>query len=372
MNIRMAHFILKSLRKASIKDPRLRVAARWIQASLDKEYDQFLRAQILEGAAGVRTDTWWKNGARGLRKAKQYFEDKGASVDPKWFDPGNTGMVGILKSAIARASRSSGLDVDPDEVLNNALMGLSFDSSRFNLKRPPYEAGKRLSEKIMSGQETPRSVAAGKLKAYLVRKVLTEAKTLKRFHQQLPQGLEGQEIDIADTREEERNAGDFLLSLIFWQPNDPLGKKIRDFMRKTWADMGGSPQVSMNTWLDIVEQEGRIPDKKEVARKTPHPKDPTKSISVQTFVQRHWPRAWRHVFDSLWNNKQLLSQLQKRYEEERIPWFQEKPNPDDIFVRKTWQKSSKVKEAYRLMANRVAKRWYEDSVDSRVQSNNIA
>jgi len=339
MNIRTAHTVLKMLKQAQSKDPRVRIAMRWIQATMEFEYDKMLRAQVLEGAAGVRKDTWWKQGQRGLDKALAFFSDQGDPVKPEWFDKGYSGMYGILEKALWKIIESTGIPFEPYDVLNNALVGLSFDGSKAGMKSPPYEAGKKLADKIKLGKESPRSIAGGKLGNWLSKRVWSEANTYQRNVplQDDADGGDGQ-INIADTSAERREAGDYLLNLILWENNDPLGKKLRNFLRKSWAGTGRAEEV-MNYWLDTVEKEMRIPAKKEVAEVV--------GVTPQDLSQKYWPKSWKRVFDALWSNHSLLDQLQQRYESEQLPWFQEKPDPAEVFQK---QKSRKASE-------RVALRW---------------
>lgn len=344
MNIRTANAVLKLLKTAKNGDPRIRVAMRWVQASLESEYDKMLRAQVLEGAAGVREGTWWKNGQRGLDKALAFFSDKGDPVKPEWFSKEYSGMYGILRTTVGKILRKSGVAFEPLDIINNALMGLSL-SGGSGQKRPPYEAGKKLSPGIKAGKEHPKSVAAGKLGSYLNRKVLNEAKTIK-FNEGIPIGPDGDVMEVADTAAEKREAGDFLLNIILWQRNDALGRKIRDFMRKSWAGTG--QEKSMNYWLNTIEQEIRIPGKKEVAEAV--------GISPQTFIQRHWGKAWKQFIYDLWSNQSLLDQLQKRYEKEGLPWFQERPDPEEVFKKRK-------RKASDLMVEKVVTRWMDGKTD---------
>lgn len=342
MNIKIARVLLKLLKTAGSQDLRIKVAMRWIQADMRLEYDRMIRAQVLEGAAGVREGSWWGERERGLKKAKAFYDDKGYPANPDWFNPQYSGLFGTLNTTLLKVIRKTGLTIEPFDVIQNALAGMSLTGG-FNLKRPPYEAGKTLAEGIKNGKEHPRSVAAGKLGSYLNRKVLNEAKTLK-YHEGIPIGVDDAEMEIADTPAEEQEAGDFLFSIIFGQRDDPLGKKIRNFMRNTWAGTGRTEEV-MNYWLDIVENEGRIPPKNEVSKAV--------GVLPQDFSQKYWPKGWKRVFDALWGTTSIRNQLQTRYEAEGIPWFQEKPNWSAVL-----QKQKRTRKASDLLVERVVTRWF--------------
>jgi len=351
MNIKTARTVLKLLRAASIKDARFRVAARWILASMADDYDKMLRAQVLEGAAGVKVGTWFDKGQRGLDQARAWFADNGFSVQPEWFDKKYSGMYGILEMAIKATARTYSVPIEPFDILNSALMGLSFDGSESGLKRPPYEAGKNLGDKIKKGAETPKSVAGGKLKAYLGRKVVNEAKTIQKYHQQVPVGVEGEELEIADTEAEKREAGSYLMDLVLWS-KDPLGKKIRDVMRRSWQGKGKTEDV-MSAWLDIVVNQSRIPAKKEVAQVV--------GVQPTDLSQKYWPKGWKLFFDALWSNSSILGEIQQKFESNRIPWFQKKPDWADVI-----KKQKRKRRASDVMIERITTRWMEGKTDQEI------
>jgi len=93
MNVRLANETLKVL-KASGDSPVSRVASRWLFATMATDYDVLLRLQIMEGAAGVPVDSWWKKVRSPamaqvmLGKARTHFNDKGDHLDPSWFATG--------------------------------------------------------------------------------------------------------------------------------------------------------------------------------------------------------------------------------------------------------------------------------------------
>lgn len=346
MNLKTASAVLRLL-KAS-KDPRARVAMRWIRANMADDYDKMLRAQVLEGAAGVTIGSWWKKGQRGLQQAQEWFADQGFPVRPEWFDKKYSGMYGILEKAIQATARHYGVPLEPTDIMNSSLMGLKADPSEpGHRKEGPYWAGVSLSDKLKAGKETPRSVAGGKLKAYLGRRTSDAA---KKKLEQMPEGLEGQELEIADDPGEQQQASIYLADLIFWQLRDPLGQKIRNLMRKSWAGTGRTQDV-MDTWLDIIEQQGRIPKRSEVAQILGIPK--------QDVSSKYWKKGWKLFFDALWRDSRLINELQTRFEVNQIPWFMRKPDWDEVMPKKT-------RKASDIMVERVTTRWMEGKTDQEI------
>jgi len=307
---------LQSRRLASLSlSERLsvRVARRWFQAGMDIVYDEFLRLQMLEGAAGVPVDTWWKKGPRAFKEAENQFEAD--SVDPQWFEKGNTGTYALLKRKTEAEIRSYGLDLNFGDIVNNALMGIPVKAHKpYRVKRPPYEAGKWRQVGIRDGKESPLRITAGPLQKWLRRKVSSE---VKKFETQLLETEEGGTRDIADPS---GSMGRGLLLDIFSDLHDPLGKDIRRFMRKTWK--GTKSEEFMERWLDMFEDTGHFPKLAEVGRSL--------GKGISNFSKQFYRPAWRKFMQDLWRNHNLLNKLALKYEAAGIPWLQEMPTDDEL------------------------------------------
>lgn len=339
MNVHFLRVALRLLRQRHASaDPNrksvIRVAARWLFSALGAEYDVMLRLQVLEGAAGIREGAWWKKGRAGLAPAKAHFEN--APVDPAWFAPAQSPLFGIVNNITRAAIQRARVTVEPFDLINNALMGIPLSAENpGQVLRPAYEAGKAAENGIKTGKETPESIAKGVLGTYIARKVQNEAKHVRR-EQQIPEDDEGRARDIPDTGHTRFDAGELLSHLIFWNRTDPLGKKIRAFMRRSWA--GTPPQKAMDLWLDAVEK-GQIPKKQDIAEQAGY----AQAISFS----RAWNSAWIKFFNDLWQNPTLLKELQQRYEREGVEWFQQKPDIEDLVTqRKRTASVARILAAY--------------------------
>ena len=263
MNIRVGHETLKMLKTGSQEAPEVRVAARWLKASMAMQYDALLRIQMLEGAAGVPVGTWMAIGSRnpslGLAKAKVHFMDPGEQnqIQPQWFAGNVTTTYNTISRILNQNIRSYKLSIEPDDVLNSAIMGMPLDPSvQEQVLRQPYQAGKYVANKIKNGEETPEQVAKGPLAFMLQRKVQNFARgRLEQFNED----DEGKTKDITDSdmpetwgATEETEASEYLIALIFGDFNDPLGKEIRGFMRHIWGD-SSARSTYMTFWLDQLE-----------------------------------------------------------------------------------------------------------------------
>jgi len=254
---------LQSVRLAALKPRqqlRVRVARRWVQASLDTAYDEFLRLQMLEGAAGVPVDTWWKKGSRGFKDAQARFEAD--DVDPSWFEKGNTGTYALLKRIIEPKIRSYGVTVSFGDIVQNALMGIYLKADKPGRgKRVPYEVGDRLSQGIRDGRETPVSATKGILQHWMERKISNE---VRENETNLLETDEGATRPIEDTSGAD-DGGSLLVEITFKNLTDPLGREIRKAMRRSWA--GTKSQEFMDRWLDALEEKkGKFPSLAGVGR----------------------------------------------------------------------------------------------------------
>lgn len=298
----------------------LRLASRWLQASMESDMDMLMRIQVLEGAAGVPVGSWMKLQRKGMQLAQQHFEGK--PVDPSWFALGtNTGMYALVYRAVQK-----GIDVakyrhvDPLDMINSGLMGIGANIDGDEIKRPCYAAGLKASSGIQSGSETPTKVAAGFLGRIFYNKVFALKGQQKEL--QLPTNEEGEVMNIADPSYDPNalpgesydaeSFGEFLAEMVFHNLHDPLGMKVRDLMRATWID-----DASMIAWLDIIEQERRFPTKKEVSERT--------GINPAVFQARHWVPRWKVFLKALRTKTVILNALQERARDEGITW-----DPDSV------------------------------------------
>lgn len=325
MNIRLVLEALRQLRirSASEKDPdarlSFRVASRYLMASLGEEYDRFLRLQVLEGAANVPVDRWWKKGKMGFTAAAKAFE--GDPLDPAWLN-GNqaSGMYGILNRIARSALHKYGVPFEPFDLLNNALMGIPLDASRAGegerTLRPPFEAGKLLSDAIREGKETPESVAKGLLGKFIERKVSNEA---KRVREHLPEDDEGRVRDIPQVKTSPYgNVGMLLAAEMFGRGNpSPLSKALIGLVRKTWnTNKAWGP--TMTEWLERTLNGEAI---------VLYDYALSKGISAQGFIQNHWAKAWNAFFKALKSSPQIIRALAAAADQVGLEWDPSDPIP---------------------------------------------
>lgn len=341
MDIKTASNVLRQL-QATPSTPEIRVASRWIKASMDIEYDIMLRLQVLEGAAGFPeySDRWWKGGRANLAKAQAHFE--GEPIKEAWFSTGNTGMITTLRASAQKAIHQYRITTDPDEFINAALMGISSKSQEDKrTQQIPHTVGVKLSRNIRKGKESPIDVAKGMLAKFLWNKINTEAKG--QHTNQFMVTEEGEEIipNPVVFAKPSLSAERVLKEIIFDDPDDPLGEKIRQFMRDVWDSKGRVYAPVMNKWLDEVEA-GEIPWKKDLADEF--------DISFGSFAKDYWNPAWQDFGNALWRNEHLLEEVQERYNQEGAVWFQKKPDIYELLPK-------------RIRASDLAERWLQRQQD---------
>jgi hypothetical protein len=303
MNLRTAHETLKFLGKDP-QSPEIRVSSRWLQASMAVEYDLLLRLQILEGAAGVRVDSWWKKPkSQALTSARKFFENSG--LNPEWLAERAQSLFNVLQRTLSGIIHSYHLTIEPFEVLNNSLMGLPIDptdtDSSSQILRQPYQAGKFLAQKIKSGEETPQSVGSGVLANMLKKKVVNLArhplKQLQEDDQGRTRDIVREDLPKEWEGAEEANASRYLTGL-FYDLSDPLAKEIRDLMRQNWIR-----DPYMPYWLDQLEGH-KDTSYASVAEHF--------GIASSSFHQRHWIPAWREFTQALYRNRILMEKINHR------------------------------------------------------------
>jgi len=271
------------------RTPISRVAFRWLFATQAKEYDILIRLQMLEGVAGVSVDTWMKKGRQGLKEAQRYFE--GTHLHPDWLSFGDTGVfsfaLGYLRKKLADFKKEGRVEnnVDVLDFIIDLLMGVSINIDNMgweNLGRPFYRAGDKLSKQTLTGS-SPLTVLKGQGLWFPVRKLLNQPKQ-KAFQ---------------PDRNQESGAYTFaqlVADITFKDLSDPMGKRIRSWMRKSWSKY---PQ--MIAWLGLLEK-GKLPEsrKDQGALFYKNPPD---------FIRIYNP-AFRAFLKDLWANSDWLRDLE--------------------------------------------------------------
>ena len=264
INYRIAQDMLRSFqeRLASTKHPLdrkliVRLAALWLSQTVSRDFDILMRLQILEGVAGVPLDTWMSKQRRGLAIAASFFEDKGTlnKIKPEWFSRDDTRMANIVATNLAKRIRSLKLKgVEPLDLIGSYLMGIGVNVNDAQVQRPCYVIGRNKADLILSGRESPQSLAKGFVSRYFINK-LTPIWNKERRTVNVPVDGKGRIMDTEDRshRPEEAfhdsNKLRLVLNEIFFKDlHDPLGKKIRSLMRDTWK--GSAPML---LWLDSIE-----------------------------------------------------------------------------------------------------------------------
>ena len=201
--------------------------------------DQFARARILEGAAGVPPFSWVGKGAEGgsgrlssaFDKAAQAFPD----LDERWFSPSDQG---VYRSMIRGALRVNSTAVDPDVIAQEILAGFSRADSVVGGQL--YDVGRNLARRVREDQWLRAAQAwlgnHARLKALdALRKVRPEEVTAIRI---TPGEVEeGERFDVPMTPQENhaldalsdlfRSRNPAVLSLLFQVRKNldrPLGK----------------------------------------------------------------------------------------------------------------------------------------------------
>jgi len=249
-----------SLRTASGKMLlQRRIAVRWLEAGLASTFDVLIRLAVLEGAAGVPQGAWVRQKEAGLATAQKHFEES-VAMDPEWFQRGKTGAYDVAVSKVGALARKAGMD--PSELIANAVYGIGLHGDP--VKSKIYTAGVALAEKILSGEESPRSVMIGKGGKYIQHGALNEIKYKRRTQ--------------TKTRDTDDGPGDYtetvaaptldrrdiwpLLARIWLSKSDPLGRTLRALMKKAWEGWKLAP--GMEQWLDESVKRGHILDTSEI------------------------------------------------------------------------------------------------------------
>lgn len=325
----------------------LKVASRWVQASIELDYDIFLRLQVLEGAYTQRIGHWWTKGKAALPIAKQaYAED---SVDPTWFSPTYTGMYGILASACKKGLQSYRVPLEPFDIINNALMGIPLDPTKRETLHAPFEAGKKNADKIKAGIETPLSIGGGILSRYLVRKIGHLGRHVRRNHLRFQdtneEGNPVFEIPDDSAATSFRTTSGLLTYIIFQDRELAFGKKLRALLMETFSNPKRSYSKTMVPWLQDALK-GQAKNFKDYAKLAPSRGD--SEPTAQNFSQNHWDPAWRDFFLTFLKTPDLVRSLEIISREAGVDWDRR----DSLKLKPPRWSKGKVKASVDLLVQR--------------------
>jgi len=312
------------LRVAAPNSTVERIAFMWAARRANKAYDLVCRLQVLEGVAGVPANTWTSKAQRGIAIAQEKLGDK---VPPEWFSPKDTGMFNLvlrgLETHLTNTRNVNKVRVDKDEAMDmiqSALFGLGL-MGEGNSSPMFWEIGKHFTPQILSGRESPKSIAPIALK-FFIQKVGNLVRNRRRLDT-IDGGGEGEEPaevgeKLKHTNErseaEESLAEETLVEAIR-NRSDPLGQKIRSVMRNA-VDPETSTGKIINIWLDHLEATGKYLQNSELAREM--------NIAPGT-VTKWWTDAWERILNAVWSNRQLIKAIEDRYIREGVNYHMDRP-----------------------------------------------
>lgn len=295
---------------------RFRIARSYLKKAIANPgnvmaLDAICRLQVLEGVGGVSDGTWWHKGVRGLPHAEAHFENP--KIDKGWFATGSSGMFKQIRNIVSKMLSSTSIqDVEAEDIMQDGISGLTRE-------KPLYETGKRMKESDLE-KRSPLNLARGTAGKFFSRMALNVINRHNR-HQKIMLDREDDPESWIHNQSLQRRPG-AVLEEVFLTPSDPLGNKIRKFMRKIWDS---TPQAeTMAAFMDLWENSGRIPTTNEVATRLladEKGKGPEGARAfnrselrpVQQRVKDHWKRALP-VFDAAWRkNRSLHNELEARF-----------------------------------------------------------
>lgn len=352
------------------KDVR-HLLTRWAQdqTHLDR-MDQILRASLLEGAVGVAEKTWTRQN-RPLEQASQAI----AQLDPAlhlsltergWFSlPGQPGYLNLYRNLSTKAKQLSsnlGLNsLQAEEEVANLILTVRTNPNK-QVRPLAYLLGKNKSFTIKY------QYSVIQFYPYLRKVILNSLLNLRRLKdfQDLrgPQPVQldpiGETPDWADRTEQvpweggPEQVGASLLAY-FLHPTHPVGKFLREKMRKVFRDIYQQRQRARPNYplkirpslvfLDHLREEDpppgvgkgqvrplRIPSLPEVADRL--------KVTDRSIMERHLKPMFHRFVEEMKSNPAIRNPLEKFLTEQNFPKeevedFFERPNPFEIRGRDT-------------------------------------
>lgn len=176
-----------------------RLSMRQIMASIDgAEYDQILRAQVLEAAVKGRSTglEWWHRPAIALGKARQALPN----AQLEWFTLKNTGLISKfvrnIRKYLAQWASSYTLKVTYEDIIQRMLMGLSMSNEPYAAGPVAAITGVKAAKVIANGTYVPLDIA-GYLSNYGFNRVQDEITMLDKAR---GKNVDEEGADILDNR----------------------------------------------------------------------------------------------------------------------------------------------------------------------------
>jgi len=277
-----ADFLMRMARRLAFR--------RFLRAASRGDLDKLMRLQVLEGAAG-QIGSWSRGSARsGMSKAREWFADSGHRVNPSWFQESGTEMLslieGILKQNLRRYKVYS---TTPDDLIQNALAGLGANFNPLPSGDKFSGTGNAFKSKILSGGETPTSIAAAAAKV-ITQQIIDISRSAE--HRRTETVGEDPRQGIKEMSED--TALGFLTNLMM-DRSDPLGKRVRDKMRGSAG--GGRREQVINHMMDYAEKNGRLPSSLQSEAKT-------LGMAPQD-LSRAWKQGQERAFEAIKRDRGL-------------------------------------------------------------------
>ena len=218
-----------------------RLASRFIRGNTDSPaYDMLARLQILEGVAGIVSlkpmvaGPWSKNPRQGMKAAKDFFE--GQPLDPEWFSLQNTGLIskvrGMIRQEYSKWTRGREVHFDPDDILQNGLMGMTKDGKgqldggplmiQFGHNTPGIRKG------IPEGRVSP-SDTAGIAAKFFVKKIRDQFQLGDKSRAPSEDAMGNSVLDMQPGAQSSLSFASFAEGLL--SSGSPLGLKLERDMR---------------------------------------------------------------------------------------------------------------------------------------------
>lgn len=248
-----------------------RLAARFVLGNVDSAaYDVLARLQILEGAAGVVSlkpmvaGPWSRNPRQGLKSAQDYFA--GTAIDPTWFSTTNTGLIskvrGMVRQEFSKWTRGREVHFDPDDIIQNGLMGLTKDGEG-QLSQGPLmiqfgHANTGVRKAIPEGRVSPTDVA-GIVGKFFVQKVSDQFQMMDRSR---APAEDAAGRSVLDQQTHDQRSEEDILADALSDPSHPIRKMIFQALQQKLGD-GKWAEVAM-TFLE-AQANGETVNKGEMA-----------------------------------------------------------------------------------------------------------
>lgn len=234
----------------------IRLASRYMKASIERELDKIMRFYILEGVFGERPNTFAKDRRTQAKARKLILSQSEGKIHSDWLSEKETGIY--------RATFLAAKSVMPsmaDDIVSAIIAGVNM-KGEVRATNPLYKIGQNSKERVLAGEASPKTLQ-GIIASWAKKQAISILKSKKndpssRFNLEHPDGTP---IELADEKIE-LDSGDLIVKHI--ESGGAIGKRAIEVLKG--LKLSGAKAMVRNFLVEKMKQGKAFSSEKEQKR----------------------------------------------------------------------------------------------------------